>query len=151
MDTSYQPVFVIGAATFPWAVFLVPLLVAIAGLLVMRSGKSGGLQSAAAIVAGVCAAALLIFCVTILPESIREIRTFPRGSWMRVQGRIKSIQSTGDKPGSVSVTINETTVTYSPGIWSPCFHNAGGLLREGLNVRIFYGEDCIYRVDLGRQ
>jgi hypothetical protein len=99
--------------------------------------------------------ALIIFVILLtktLSDFITLRHAYVSGNSLIVEGTIENFQpapATG--PASESFYVGNTSFSYNVLDDTLCFHDAPlhhGPIRDGLNVRIHYHEDCIQRVDV---
>jgi hypothetical protein len=153
LQPDYQTVFEIGIGSFPWTGLLHPVPFIIIGALLLRFSRGKQIYKiAGAIVAAFATFFLLIAAMTFVPEFVKLRRTYRSGDSSLVEGIVENFQ-----PAPVlgalreSFSVHGVVFSYFPGDATPCFHNdpaRRGPIRPGLDVRIYYKDGCIQRVDI---
>jgi len=161
MDSS-RTIFEIGFRTFPWKEVLDPLLFVAIGFLLLWLGSTSrvkwlGFRKTIYAISGafIGSFALIIFVVLLirlLPDFVTLRHAYVTGNSVVVEGTVQNFRPappTG--PADESFSVGTTPFSYNVLDDTLCFHDAPlhhGPIRNGLNVRIHYHEDCIQRVDV---
>lgn len=151
-QSGYHTVFEIGLHSFPWSIALVPTLLIVIGLGLVRFSR--GKQIRQAVGGGAVIFSLFFFlltCVAVVPEFFKEWHAYARGQFSTVEGTVENFHPRpGLGPADESFSVKGISFTYNALDYTSCFHNAGlhGIIRSGLDVRIFYSNECIFRVDV---
>jgi hypothetical protein len=150
---NYRTVFEIGLRSFPWGGLLHPVPAILVGLLLFRFGRSKQIYQAVGII--LAALAGLFFCVgavALVPTFVELRHASKSGNSSVVEGVVENFHPAPDLgPAKESFYVNGINFSYNALDLTPCFHNAPirkGPIRQGLNVRIFYKDACIQRVDV---
>ncbi len=148
---QYHTVFVIGLHSFPWVdIFFFALPIAV-GLALIRF--SGGKQIRQVVGAFFIIFSLfLLFLVSMSTVSIymKFRHAYVNGNYLVVEGRVENFRPMRTPgPETESFSVNGTTFSYNV-ISDTCFNNAypHRIIQPGLNVRIFYTNGCILRLDV---
>ncbi len=161
MDSSHT-IYEIGFRTFPWKDMLDPLLFVGVGFLLFWIGSTSrakwlGRRKTIYAVSGafIGSFALIIFVVLLIrlfPDLMSLRHDYVAGNSFVVEGAVQNFQpAAGAGPADESFTVGDKTFSYNVLDDTPCFHDAPlhhGPIRNGLNVRIHYHEDCIQRIDI---
>lgn len=148
---AYHTVFAIGLHSFPWGpiwFFALPIVI---GLALIRF--SGGKQIRQ-VVGGffIIFSLFLLFLVGMSTVSIfmKFRHAYVTGNYSVVEGRVENFQPMRiPGPEIESFSVNGVTFSYNV-ISDTCFNDAHPrrIIRSGLDVRIFYTNDCILRLDV---
>jgi hypothetical protein len=154
---NYQTVFEIGLGSFPWARVLHPLIgvaaIVAIGLFLMLFLRSKQI----ALVMG--AFGVLFGSLFILPGLVVFVPNFVKLRSAYVSGRSSIVEGVVENfrpaptigPAREFFSVSGVLFSYNALDDTPCFHNAPlhrGPIRDGSDVRIYYDEGCIQRVDL---
>ena len=155
VQPEYETVFEIGLRFFPWGGLLHPLPFVILGLLLVRFSKGKqSLQIVGATVAVLASMFLVLLAVSLVPNFLRLRSTFRQGDSSVIQGTVESFRPAPSLGAAVeSFSVNGVQFSYNVLASVSCFHNAPphkGPVRAGLDVRIYYKDGCIQRVDIRR-
>lgn len=155
IQASYQTIFQIGLKSFPWSTLLHPIpFVVIALVLVCLPGRRQFLKAFGSITAVLAALFFLILVLKLVPDFVAQRQAYAKGATSVVVGTIQDFQPAPILgPTNESFTVQGVPFSYNVLDASPCFHNAPahkGPVRGGLDVRIYYKDGCIQRVDLLR-
>jgi len=155
MLPHYDTVFEIGLRSFPWANLLHPGIAVVIGVPLFLFSKGKKLYGLVGLVLAMFGALLvLIAAITLVPEYVSLRRAYVRGNSTIVEGIVENFD-----PAPIlgvareSFSVGGVLFTYNALDATPCFHDAPyrkGPIRPGLEVRIFYREACIQRVDIRR-
>ena len=150
---SGQTIFEIGICSYPLTGILFPLTFVIFGLIVIRHRKEK--PDYLALRALIIIVATLVFIVI----QSSDISTFMKlrnaylsGESTSVEGVVENSQRAYfiDKTDE-SFSVHGVVFKFRIMEKSPCFHDSPlehGLIRDGMNVRIYYSEECIQRIDI---
>jgi|HubBroStandDraft_1064217.scaffolds.fasta_scaffold02739_4 hypothetical protein len=155
-SANYQTVFEIGLKSFAWGTLFHPTIAIVIGLALIRFSRGRGYLQ----VVGGCGAlsGALIFVIAVLrlvPEFIEIRHAYAKGDSSIVQGTVEDFHPMPMLgPSKESFSVNGANFSYYVGDATPCFHNDPlhrGPVHAGLDVRIYYKDGCIQRVDVRRQ
>lgn len=152
---NYQTVFEIGFRSFPWGLFLHPVLFILIGALLFKFGKSRTIYQAFGIIAAVYATLLFFLgAVSLVPTFVELRHAYKSGNSSVVEGVVENFHPAPDLGAAdESFYVSGINFSYNALDSTPCFHNAPihkGPIRQDVNVRIFYKSECIQRVDVRR-
>jgi len=155
MMPNYQTIFEIGLRSFPWAGALHPAIAVIIGVSLFLFAKGKEIyQLVGGFLAIFGAFLVLIMTITLVSKYVPLRRAYTSGDSSIVEGVVGNFQ-----PAPVlgaareSFSVGGVVFTYNALDDTPCFHDAPyrhGPIRQGLEVRIFYRDGCIQRVDMRR-
>jgi hypothetical protein len=159
---SSQTVFEIGFHTFPWTQVLGPLLFVAVGFLLFWVGSSSRAKwlgsrktiyaTTGAFVGSFALIIFVILLITIVPDFVAARHAYITGNSVVVEGAVQNFQAPPDAgPANESFTVAGQSFSYNVLDDTLCFHDAPlhhGPIRNGLDVRIHYHDDCIQRVDV---
>jgi len=149
---EYQTIFEINVASFPWSAFLTPCLCILLGIAFYRFSKMKLFQLFGLIASAVGLFFVLLYCTALIPKYVRLRHAYKNGQTKLIEGPIENFHpmpSLG--PSKESFSVGGVLFSYYVGEDSPCFTNGPqrkGPIHESLNVRIFYDDECIQRVDV---
>ena len=161
-QSGFQTVFEIGLTAFPWRGFAICAAFSVLGMGLIRFSGAPALGSpkvaraARQIVGGflVAFSLLLILLLGIrqIPDFVEKWHAYSSGKYSVVEGPVESFHPMpfGGHQNEW-FRVHETSFSYSSYDETPCFHSAashGGPIRSGLNVRIYFIDGCILRVDV---
>lgn len=153
MNVDYRTIFEIGVRSFPWVGLLHPTIFIALGLLLFRfSGGKETLRVFGAIAACFAALFFVILALVLVPEFVKQWRAYANGKSVVLEGTVEEFHpmpSLG--PANESFSVQGVQFSYNVLDSTPCFHDAPprkGPIRQGLNVRIYYTDACIQRVDV---
>jgi hypothetical protein len=153
MQANYQTIFEIGPKSFPWVQLLHPIPFAVIGLILIRfSRRRRIIQVFAGVVVSFAFLFFLILAPVLLADYVKHRRAYVNGKSSMVQGAIEDFHPMPMLGAALeSFTVNGVQFSYNVLDATPCFHNAPphkGPVRPGLDVRIYYEDGCIQRVDI---
>lgn len=153
IPSNYQTIFQIGPSSFPWTQLLhpIPFIVIALVLLLFPSGKQI-LKIFGALIAFLSTLFLIIMVVVLVPNFLKQRRAYVNGGSSVVEGTIQDFHAMPALgPANESFTVQGVPFSYNVLDATPCFHNAPphkGPVRPGMDVRIYYRDGCIQRVDV---
>jgi len=161
---GFQTVFEIGLNAFPWRLFAICALFTVLGMSLIRFSGAPTLGSpkvanpARQIVGGFFVAFSLLMILLLgirqIPDFVEKWHVYSSGKYSVVEGPVENFHPMpfgGHQNEWFSV--HGLSFAYSSFDETPCFHSAashGGPIRPGLNVRIFFTDGCILRLDVQR-
>jgi hypothetical protein len=153
IQANYQTIFQIGLKSFPWSLLLHPIpFILIALLLVRFSGRMQFFKALGTIIALMGALFFIILVLKLVPEFMAQRREYLSGNSSVVEGTVQDFHPAPVlRAADESFEVAGVSLSYNIIDSTPCFHNTPphkGPIREGLNVRIYYRDGCIQRVDL---
>lgn len=148
----YHTVFTIGIHAMPWNAIWVPFVLIVIGLALIRLGRVKKIRQ---VVGGfmIIFALLALFVVStsIVSEFLKERHAYLTGQFSVVEGRIQDFHSRpAIGPQQESFVVNGINFSYYVGDYTSCFHDSAaihGAIQARLDVRIFYTDGCILRLD----
>lgn len=149
---AYHTVFAIGLHSFPWGAIWFLGLPIVIGLALIRFARGKRIRKAVgAAVIAFSLFALLLVSMSSVSQFVSERRAYASGQFSVVEGRVENflpVPALGRTDESFSVS--GVSFSYNVLADTSCFHNAHprGIIRAGLNVRIFYTDGCILRLDV---
>jgi hypothetical protein len=155
MQPDFQTVFEIGLRSFPWAEIMHPIPFIIVGILLARFSRGKQVyQLAGAIGAILASFFLLIAAGSLVPDFVRLRRAYRSGNTSVVVGTVENFHP-APALGAANESFSVQGVIFSYNVLdaTPCFHNAPthkGPIGPGLEVRIYYTNGCVQRVDIRR-
>jgi len=150
---GYNTVFEIGFRSFPWDLLLHPVLFILIGVLLFRFGKGKQIyQATGIIVAALAAFFVLVLAISLVSKFIEIRHTYKSGNSLVAEGIVENFRAAPEL-GAAKESFSVGGVNFSYYALDPttCFHNAPfrkGPIRAGVDVRIFYQDGCIQRVDV---
>ncbi len=152
-QANYHTIFQIGLKSFPWSTLLHPIPVIVIGLaLVYLARRNQYFKIAGTIIAVSGVLFFLILALKLVPDFVAQRRPYAKGASSVVAGKIQDFHAAPILgPANESFTVNGVPFSYNVLDSSPCFHNAPahkGPIHDGLDVRIYYTDECIQRVDV---
>ncbi|MHB8527416.1 MAG: hypothetical protein ACYDD2_14840 [Candidatus Acidiferrales bacterium] len=148
---GYHTVFAIGWHSFPWSsmgFFVLPVLL---GLALFRfSGGKQIWQGVGAVIVVLSLFFLLLVSMSTVSVFMKDRHAYVTGSYSVVEGRVENFRPMHTPgPEIESFSVNGVTFSYNV-ISDTCFNDAHphGIIRSGLDVRIFYTDGCILRLDV---
>jgi hypothetical protein len=150
---GYRTVFEIGVGTFPWSTVSPPLIFLVAGLLPLRFPKGKRIYVVFGLIMSSIAALIFAgYLLSCVPEFIQLRNEYLSGKGSAVEGVVENFYpAPAIGPARESFSVHGTSFSYNVLDVTPCFHDAplhGGIIREGLPVRVHYNGRCIQRVDV---
>ena len=159
---SWHTIFEIGLRTFPWKHVLGPLLFVAVGSLLFWVGSTSRAKwlgsrktiyaTLGAFIGSLALLMFMVLLVKLVPDFLALRHAYLIGDSAVVEGIIRNSQpAPALGPGNESFTVGDKTFSYNALDETPCFHDAPlhhGPIRNGLNVRIHYHDDCIQRIDV---
>lgn len=153
MTPNNQTIFEIGLRSFPWAGLLHPAISVAIGVSLFLFAKGKEIyQLVGGFLAIFGAFLVLIMAITLVSEYVPLRRAYTSGDSSIVEGVVEDFH-----PAPVlgaareSFSVGGVLFAYNALDDTPCFHDAPyrhGPIRQGLEVRIFYRDGCIQRVDV---
>lgn len=153
MQHGVYTAFEMGWGTFPWIAIVSPLVFFAIGLLLIIKIKLPKFRLA---MGGVIAFQLFIFILgpllTLIPKYVSLYHTYKSSESLTVVGVVENFTLAPKLGAQVeSFRVGNVEFSYNKLDDSPCLHTShirGGLIENGLLVRIYYNDDCIQRVDV---
>jgi hypothetical protein len=150
---GYNTVFEIGFRSFPWNVLFHPVPFILIGLLLFRFGKGKQIYLATGIIlAAVAAIFVLIGAISLVPKFVEIRHSYKTGNSSSVEGIVENFHAAPALGAAEeSFSVRGVKFSYNTLEPTPCFHNGPfrkGPIRAALDVRIFYQDGCIQRVDI---
>lgn len=152
LQSDYQTVFEIGIRSFSWSGLLHPVPFIVIGVLLFRFTRGKRVYQIVGALGAMFATLLfLVAVVSLVPEFVKLRRAYRSGDSSLVEGIVENFH-----PAPVlgalkeSFSVRDVVFSYFPGDTTPCFHNdppRRGPVRPGLDVRVYYKDGCIQRVD----
>jgi|SRR5208282_1446155 len=154
-STTYQTVFELGLRSFPWGALLHPTIFIAIGLVLVRfSGGRKYLQLVAGAGALFGVLGFLLLAIRYVPEFIQARHAYATGDTSVIQGKVEDFHPMPALgPAKESFSVAGVGFSYYVADSTPCFHNDPphkGPIHSGLDVRIYYNDHCIQRVDVRR-
>jgi hypothetical protein len=151
-QANYHTIFQIGLKSFPWSTLLHPIpFIAIALAFIYLPGRNQYFKIVGSIIAATGALFFVILALKLIPDFVSQ-RRYARGASSIVAGTIQGFRAAPILgPANESFTVNGVPFSYNVLDSSPCFHNAPahkGPIHDGLDVKIYYTDECIQRVDV---
>ena len=151
---AYQTIFEIGFRSFPWSAFLSPVLFILLGIASYRFSTRQFFKVFGLIGSAFGFLIVLVICVSLVPNYIRSRNTYKNGQTKVIEGTVENFRPMPPLgPTKESFSVGGVSFSYFVGDNSPCFTNGPmhkGPIYAGLNVRIYYNDGCIQRVDVRR-
>jgi hypothetical protein len=152
-QANYHTIFQIGLKSFPWSTPLHPIpFIVIALALIYLSRRKQYFKIVGSLIAVLGVMFLVILVLKLVPDFVAQRRPYVKGASSVVAGKIRDFHAAPILgPANESFTVNGVPFSYNVLDSSPCFHNAPahkGPLHDGLDVRIYYTDECIQRVDV---
>ena len=151
----YETAFEIGLRSFPWSGLLHPAIAIVIGVPLFLFSKGKKFYGLVGLVLAIFGALLvLILAIKLVPEYVSLRRAYASGDSAIVEGVVENFQ-----PAPIlgaareSFSVGGVVFRYNALDVTPCFHDAPfrkGPIRPGLEVRVFYRDSCIQRVDIRR-
>jgi hypothetical protein len=150
---TYQTIYELGFRSFPWLRVIQPIAFLATGILLIRLFKKKGLYVIlGGFVASMASLFLLLSLVIFVPDFIKLRTAYVSGKSEVLEGVVHDFRPAPTiGPGRESFLAGGVSFSYNVLDDTPCFHNAphhSGPIREGLNIRIHYYENCIQRVEI---
>ena len=151
--TNYHTIFELGLRSFPWSMVVSPLIFLAVGLLLIRFCKSKTFYVVSgAFVALMASLFILLALVNDIPNFWELRHAYVSGKSFVVEGIVQDFHpAPAIGPTKESFSVHGVPFSYYAADNTPCFTNAPlhkGPIREGLNVRIHYYDDCIQRIEV---
>jgi hypothetical protein len=151
---NYETVFELGFRSFPWDGLSHPVPFILVGLLLFRFGRMQIFKAIGIIGAIFGTLLFLLGAVTLVPAFAELRDAYKSGHSSVVEGIVENFHPAPHLGAAEeSFYVGGINFSYNALDMTPCFHNAPihkGPIREGLNVRIFYNDACIQRLDVRR-
>ena len=152
---GFQTVFEISLKAFPWRLFAVCALFVVIGICLVRF--SGGKQIRQ-VVGGFAVAFSLLMILLLgirqIPDFVEKWRAYANGKYSVVEGPVEDFHPMPyEGHQNEWFKVRGNTFAYSSFDETPCFRSAashGGPIRPGLNVRVYFTDGCILRLDVQR-
>jgi hypothetical protein len=150
---DYHTVFHIGLLSFPWF-FMLPFGVMIAIGCVLARFHGG--QQLRQVVGWVFISFSLLFIIilnlSLIPDFFSARHAYLSGNSSVIEGTVEDFHPMPTLgAANESFSVNGTKFSYNVLDSTPCFHNLPphkGPIHSGLEVRIYYKDSCIQRVDV---
>ena|ERR1700734_2260385 len=154
-EANYQTIFHIGLNSYPWSFMLVPAsMIAIGCALIRFQGGKQIRQVAGWVLISVSLLSVLLVSLSLIPEFVAARHAYLSGDGSIIDGTVEKFHPMAPLgPANESFSVKGVTFSYYVGELTPCFHNdppRRGPIHSGLNVRIYYKDQCIQRVDVRR-
>lgn len=152
-QANYHTIFQIGLKSFPWSTLLHPIpFIVIALVLVCLSRRKQYFKIVGSIIAVLGVMFFVTLALKLVPDFVAQRRPYAKGVSSVVAGKIQDFHAAPILgPANESFTVSGVPFSYNVLDSSPCFHNAPahkGPIHNGLDVRIYYRDECIQRVDV---
>lgn len=151
---DYHTVFRMGLVSFPWSAFGHSSVLIALGLLVIRFTKTERPKFVGGLATFIGLGLAVLTSVGVVPHYMRLRNTYATGHTTVVEGPVEDFHPmAGRASATESFSVGNVTLSYDAMENTPCFNNRPpfkGLIYEGLNVRVFYNEGCIQRIDVRR-
>jgi hypothetical protein len=152
---SYQTIFELGFRSLPLSFMGGPLFFIGISLLLIRFARHFRRKTffiAVGVFIGSMATIMFVTLLIALIPKFLELRSaYVAGQSKVVEGVITDFHPAPMiGPAKESFVVNGVVFSYNALDVDPCFHNAPihhGIIREGMDVRIHYNNECIQRVD----
>lgn len=148
----YHTVFAIGLHSFPWGsiwFFALPIAIGLALVGFARGKQIRKAVGAAVIVFSLFS--LLLISMSSVSQFMTERHAYASGQFSVVEGKIENFRPM-PALGRADESFSAGGVSFSYNVLADtsCFHNAHphGIIRSGLDVRIFYTDGCILQLDV---
>lgn len=151
----YDTVFAIGVHSFPWGAIWFFALPIVVGLALVRFAR--GKQIRKVVGAGLIVFSLFAFLLVSMSsvsQFMMERRAYASGQFSVVEGKIENFRPMPPLGrADESFFVNGVMFSYNVLDDTACFHNAHphGIIRPGVEVRVFYKDGCILRLDIRRK
>lgn len=154
-QTNYQTVFHIGVGSFPWSFMLIPALFIAVGCALIRFNGGKQIRLAVGYLAIIfCSLVIFFVSLSLIPKFWEARRSYLTGDSSIIEGTVENFHPMASLgPANESFSVKGVSFSYYVGELTPCFHNDPphkGPIHSGLNVRIYYKDQCIQRVDVLR-
>ena len=152
---GFQTVFEIGLKTFPWVGLVMPVVFIVMGMCLIRfSGGNQIRQIVGGFAVLFCGLVVVLLGVRLIPDFVEERHAYVTGKYSVVDGPVEDFHPMPFQGHqNERFRVGAKSFSYSSFDLTSCFHSAashGGPIRPGLNVRIFFTEGCILRLDVRR-
>lgn len=153
MQPGYETIFEIGWRSFPWSGLVHPIPFIILGILLIGFSKSKQIYKVFGVALATLATVIFLFLAqSYLPDFIHLRGIYRSGGSTVVVGTVENFHPAPTLgAANESFSVNGINFTYNVLENTPCFYNAPahrGPIRPGLEVRIYYNDRCIQRVDI---
>ena len=150
---NYQTIYELGFRSFQWLTIVRLLAFIVLGLLIIKLFKKKTFFAIVGVfVASISTLILFVALLSLIPQFVKLRSAYMSGKSMVAVGVVQSFHPAPIIGSELeSFSVNGVSFSYYAGDDAPCFHNAPlhkGPIRDGLNVRIHYYEDCIQRVEV---
>jgi hypothetical protein len=152
-QADYQTIFEIGWRSFPWGGLLHPVPFIVVGILLFRFGRGKQVYKIAGILVAIVAAFFFfIAAASFVPTFVSLRNSYRSGDSSVVVGTVENFHP-APYLGGANESFSIKGAIFSNNVLDPtsCFHNApahNGPIRLGLEVRIYYKDGCVQRVDI---
>lgn len=152
---NYQTIFEVGLKSFAWGTLFHPTIAIVIGLAVVRFSRGREYLQFVGGSAALFGALIFVIGVTrLVPEFVEIRHAYATGDSSVVQGTVEDFHPMAMLgPSKESFSVHGVNFSYYVGDSSPCFHNdprSRGPIHTGLDVRIYFKDGCIQRVDVRR-
>ncbi len=154
-QSHYETIFHIGVFSFPWLSMLPPGLIIVIGCALVRFHGGQELRQVTGWVI-ISFSLLLTFFInlSLIPKFFEARHTYLIGDSSVIEGTVEDFHPMPALGvAEESFSVKGTEFSYNVLDSTPCFRNLPphrGPIRSGLNVRIYYKDQCIQRVDVRR-
>jgi hypothetical protein len=153
IQPDFQTVFEIGRRSFPWGGLLHPVPFIALGILLFRFARGKEVYQLAGIIGAMLATLFLLIAVgSFVPDFIHLRRAYRSGDSSVIIGTVENFHpAPALGAANESFSVKGAIFSYNVLDANSCFHNAPahkGPIRPGLEVRIYYKNGCIQRVDI---
>jgi hypothetical protein len=154
-QTNYQTIFEIGFRTFPWTGVVRPLiLVACGALLAVVFKRKPFYRFTGVFGSSFGLLVFILLLITFVSNFVKLRSAYRSGTSSIIEGVVENFHPAPVLgPAEESFLVQGTIFSYNAMDDTPCFHNApihAGPIRNGLDVRVYYNDGCIQRVDIRR-
>jgi len=153
-QANYKTVFEIGLRSFPWVRLAHPLIFVVVGLLLYFLKIKQIYRVMGILVASFALLIFLLLLMSFVPQFLTLRSAYVSGRSSMVEGVVENFSpAPALGPARESFSVNGVVFSYNALDDTPCFHNAPvhrGPIKGALDVRIYYNDSCIQRVDILR-
>jgi hypothetical protein len=153
MPPDYRTIFEIEWRSFPWAGLFYDAPFIILGVFLFRFSRSKQIYKAVGLIVAILATLfLLLRASSFVPDFVSLRSAYRSGDSSVVVGTVENFNPAPPLgAANESFSIHGIVFSYNVLNDTSCFHNAPankGPMLPGLEVRIYYKDDCIQRVDV---
>jgi len=154
-QSGFQTVFEIGLKSFPWVGFVMPVVFIVIGIgLIRLSGGSQIRQVVGGFAVIFCGLVVALLGVRLIPDFVEERHAYVTGNYSVVEGPVEDFHPMPFRGHQDErFRVRAKSFSYSSFDLTSCFHSAashGGPIRPGLDVRIYFTDGCILRLEIRR-